>query len=170
MDMKSGVERHWCPMESEIEDLRFPYRSEADYHRAERWWAQLWSKVPNSSTWTSPWLPNRAVDGSAPLFHGSAIFSAQCPKLGRAFKIMQDEPDDEIRGLLKWWKQVWDPDYDNLLMLVLVIVPSVESIQAANPCSPRGRREMMSTTPESCGGTTTARVLHEVTRFASHAS
>lgn len=64
------------------------------------------------------------------MYHGSPILSAKNERLGRGLRIIHEEPEDDARGHLRWWKNVWDPDYDNLLDLVLVVVPSAKAIQA----------------------------------------
>jgi hypothetical protein len=110
--------------------LRSLFHSESHYHQAEQWWADFWAKIPGSSPWQSPWLNTRFADGS--LMHdGDGILSAKHPEAGRAFKIMQEE-DDAVRGQITWWKQTWDPDDENLTMLVIVIVPSTESLAVAS--------------------------------------
>jgi hypothetical protein len=118
-------------MESHIEILRSLFRSEPQYHQAEEWWAQLWAKLPGSTSWQSPWLNTKFADGS-PMLTGDGILSAKYPEAGRAFKIIQEEEeDDTVRGRITWWKQVWDPDDESLTMLVIVIVPSVEALEIA---------------------------------------
>lgn len=117
-------------MKNEIEILRSLFRSEDDYRRAEQWWARFWSTIPDSSSWTSPWFNTCYLDGT-PMLDANPILSAKNDQLGRAFRIIQEDPDGEAGGLLVWWKQTWDPDYDNLVMLVLVIVPSIEAVKAA---------------------------------------
>jgi hypothetical protein len=123
--LKSCLGRRLSPMENDIKILRSLFRSETDYHRVEQWWARFWAEIPNSASWVSPWLNTRLpID----LIEGDGILNAKNEQLGRAFKIIHEKP--EPGGLLVWWKQIWDPDYDNLIMLVLVIVPSAESIEA----------------------------------------
>lgn len=64
------------------------------------------------------------------MLDGDGILSAKYPEGGRAFKIIQEE-DATVSGKIAWWKQVWDPDDENLTMLVIVIVPSTEALAVA---------------------------------------
>lgn len=118
-------------MENDIELLRSLFHSESNYRQAEQWWAGFWAKLPDSTLWQSPWLNTRFADGS--LMHdGDGILSAKHPEAGRAFKIIQEEEEDGVvRGRITWWKQTWDPDDENLTMLVIVIVPSTEALEVA---------------------------------------
>jgi hypothetical protein len=116
-------------MEKDIELLRLLFHSESDYRRAEQWWADFWAKLPGSTPWQSPWLNTRFADGSL-MLPGDGILSAKHPEAGRAFRIIQEE-DDAVRGRITWWKQTWDPDDENLTMLVIVIIPSTEALEVA---------------------------------------
>jgi hypothetical protein len=62
---------------------------------------------------------------------GDGILSAKQPEAGRALKIVQEE-EDAVRGRITWWKQTWDPDDENLTMLVIVIVQSTEALEVAS--------------------------------------
>lgn len=118
-------------MENDIDILRSLFHSESDYCQAEQWWAEFWAKLPGSTPWQSPWLNTRFADGSL-MFDGDGILNAKYPEAGRAFKIIQEEEeDDAVRGRITWWKQTWDPDDENLTMLVIVIVPSTEALAVA---------------------------------------
>jgi hypothetical protein len=119
-----------CPMENDIDTLRAVFRSEDDYHRAEQWWSRLWSGIPEATEWTSPWFNTCYVDGT-PMLDANPIFSAKNERLGRGLRIIQERPENDPLRVLTWWKQDWDPDYDNWVVLTLIVVPSMEAIQAA---------------------------------------
>lgn len=66
------------------------------------------------------------------MLDGNGILSAKHPAMGRALQIIQEaEEDGAVRGRITWWKQTWDPDDENLTMLVIVIVPSTEALEIA---------------------------------------
>lgn len=116
-------------MENENNILRSIFRSESDYRRGQQCWLDFWAQIPGSSSWVSPWLKTSFADGT-PMLDGDGILSAKHPTIGRAFKVIQEQ-DDSVGGRINWWRQTWDPDDENLTMLVLVIVPSVEALEAA---------------------------------------
>jgi hypothetical protein len=64
------------------------------------------------------------------MLDGSGILSAKHPAMGRALQIIQED-DEGVRGRITWWKQTWDPDDENLTLLVIVIVPSTEALEVA---------------------------------------
>lgn len=117
-------------MESKTRILRALFRSEADYHRAEKWWQDFWAQLPGSERWQSPWLKTAFADGT-PMLDGDGILSSKQPELARALKIIQEE-DEDVHGRIIWWKQTWDPDDENLTILVIAIVPSEESLEIAS--------------------------------------
>jgi hypothetical protein len=118
-------------MENHIKLLRSLFHSESNYRQAEQWWAGFWAKLPGSTAWQSPWLNTRFADGT-PMLDGNGILSAKHPAMGRALQIIQEaEEDGAVRGRITWWKQTWDPDDENLTMLVIVIVPSTEALKIA---------------------------------------
>jgi hypothetical protein len=65
------------------------------------------------------------------MLDGSGILSAKHPAMGRALQIIQED-DGGVRGRITWWKQTWDPDDENLTLLVIVIVPSTETLRVAS--------------------------------------
>ena len=123
---RSYAERRLFLMENVSKLLRALFQSESSYRRAEQWWADFWARLPGSKHWQSPWLKTAFADGT-PMLDGSGILSGKHPEMGRAFQITQEQ-DEGIRGRVTWWKQTWDPDYENLALLVIVIVPSQEAL------------------------------------------
>jgi hypothetical protein len=117
-------------MENESELLRTIFRSESDYHRVEQWWADFWSRLPGTTQWQSPWLKTTFADGT-PMLDGNGILSAKHPAMGRALQIIQED-EEGGHGRITWWKQTWDPDYENLTLLVIVIVPSTKTLKVVS--------------------------------------
>src|SRR5947208_16414706 len=62
------------------------------YMLSERFWEDLWSQIDpfhrKSFEWTHPWLGT----GSPNIKDGNPIFSAYSPVLGRAVRVIQEEP------------------------------------------------------------------------------
>jgi hypothetical protein len=72
------------------------------YTQSERFWEDLWSEVDpfhrESFRWNRPWLGT----GSPKIMDGNPIFSAYSPILGRAIRVIQEEPVGSVLDIQVW--------------------------------------------------------------------
>jgi hypothetical protein len=115
-----------------------------EYRLSELFWLDLWSEIDpfhrESLGWTHPWLGT----GSPQIKDGNPIFSAYSPILGRAVRVIQEEPATSTLDIQVWLDtfggDITDPDRIHELV-VWCALSDVASKVARSLISPwvRGR-------------------------------
>jgi hypothetical protein len=105
------------------------------YDAAQRFWLALWREVLDgpeivSGEWEQPWVANRLANGSE-LRDGNPIFSAFSPRLRRALRVIQHEPEEHELELAWWSDSSTGDDGSNVEELVISCAMSEEAERLA---------------------------------------
>ncbi|MCB0593025.1 MAG: hypothetical protein H6557_36390 [Lewinellaceae bacterium] len=99
---------------------------ESEYHLAEQYWKETFEQIiaPMGYSYRG-YLNTNFVDGT-PLQDGNPIFHAYVPEVGRALRIIQEEPE-EPADFCCWENETEWPDGTLLSELVISLVLTEET-------------------------------------------